>query len=167
MLQGTKHTLETKQKISKARTKPEHERAKFIRNGYRYIFKPSHPNSDCDGNVAEHTLIITEYLGRPLKKGEHTHHKNGNKLDNRIENLQLHTPSTHMKEHREEVRKAIKDSNRICGICKSNKTLVARHIDRRNNNTFWHPYWRTNPLDRNMWLCNSCWRTVYYSIKKR
>jgi len=58
--------------------------------GYVYLYKPNHPNSGKhNGQVAEHVYVMSEYLKRPLKKGESVHHKNGIRNDNRIENLEL------------------------------------------------------------------------------
>lgn len=57
--------------------------------GYIKLFVPDHPMADKRGEVFEHRLVMSEILGRPLRHYEHVHHKNGNKGDNRPENLEL------------------------------------------------------------------------------
>ncbi len=50
---------------------------------------PEHPNAWGEGNLYEHTVVMSEHLGRPLYPDEQVHHKNGVHNDNRFENLEL------------------------------------------------------------------------------
>jgi hypothetical protein len=63
--------------------------------GYRLIWIPSHPRANKQGYVREHHVVMERSIGRYLKFGEVVHHKNGDRSDNKIENLQLMTKVEH------------------------------------------------------------------------
>lgn len=48
-----------------------------------------HPCADKFGRILVHRLVMYEHLQRTLKEGETIHHRNGDKTDNRIENLEI------------------------------------------------------------------------------
>ena len=53
--------------------------------------------------VRTHRFIMEKIIGRKLEKNECVHHKDGNKLNNSIDNLELCTRSEHLKKHYKEI----------------------------------------------------------------
>jgi len=68
-----------------------------VRNGYRWVYVGKYEL------MQEHRYVMEKYLGRKLLKEEIIHHINRDKLDNRIENLEIVNRSSHMKIHIKEI----------------------------------------------------------------
>ena len=77
----------------------------YKENGYILRKVNNHPKQNKKGYVLEHRLVYERYLGRFLDTKEVVHHINGNREDNRIENLQIAIEnSEHIKEHHKKNR---------------------------------------------------------------
>lgn len=95
----------------KSRTKsgPNHPRWKSGKEispcGYQLEYNPNHPDAH-KGKVFTHRLMMEQKIGRKLTSKEIVHHKDGNKLNNKIENLQIMTRAEHINHHRKELQNA-------------------------------------------------------------
>lgn len=117
----------------------------FTNTGYMRITLP-------DGRrILYHRHILEKYLGRKLKPEEKTHHKNGIKTDNRIENLEIISQSEHIKKYH--CRKPLIDwskinippkvnrwhpnKNRVCIIPDCNIELRVRGLCEKHFHSYW------------------------------
>lgn len=72
--------------VQDGRSKEWHVR----QGGYVIKFDRSNPHShQVSGIVFQHRQVMGEAIGRPLRSDENVHHKNGDRTDNRLENLEL------------------------------------------------------------------------------
>lgn len=67
--------------------------------GYVREYNPFHPNGSRRGLVMQHRLVMERHLGRLLNGAEVVHHKNGDRTDNHISNLELMKSQTHHMRH--------------------------------------------------------------------
>lgn len=76
-----------------------HKGYRITHNGYKAVRIPGHPDADATGYVRVHRLVAEKKLGRPLGPDEIVHHINGDKLDNRPENLEVMGRPSHNTHH--------------------------------------------------------------------
>lgn len=71
---------------------------RILVGGYVYLYMPTHPKATKRGYYLEHRHTMEQSLGRVLNAREVVHHANGDRQDNRIENLVLfQTNAAHLK----------------------------------------------------------------------
>lgn len=76
---------------------------KVISKGdYLYALVPEHPKATKNGYVLMHRVVMENYLGRVLNDDEVIHHKDHNKKNNDLSNLELLNKVEHVKLHGKE-----------------------------------------------------------------
>jgi hypothetical protein len=85
--------------------------------GYIYVTTtPNHPGKKMPDHdktyVYKHIVLMENHIGRLLKKDEFVHHKDENKANNKMSNLELTTRKEHGKHHVEHGNKFWKHSPR-------------------------------------------------------
>jgi len=110
-----------------------------MKNGpYELIVPPSdYPGKRYRGKYAyEHHVVWWTNTGRTVPPGCEVHHKNGQKRDNRFENLELLTSDEHKAHHSR--NREIPDVIVVCAWCESEFSLAPRVLRKRrkkNNNS--------------------------------
>lgn len=98
----------------------------WIHKGYKWVSTP-------EGEVMYHRHLMEKKLGRKLTYDECVHHKNGDKLDNRLTNLEVVPRGSHTSHHRAHALPCL-----ICGderrgghgLCPTHSERVRRFIGR-------------------------------------
>lgn len=66
---------------------------------YITVYCPVHPRAWGTGYIYAHRVVMELHLGRYLTANEVVHHKDGNKQNNAISNLELLSNEDHSREH--------------------------------------------------------------------
>lgn len=72
------------------------------------IYAGNHPYAGGRKMIARHIAVMELSIKRRLNTEECVHHKDGNKLNNKIENLEIMLHAEHSRQHNREIAKTRK-----------------------------------------------------------
>lgn len=97
---------------------------KTVKKGdYIYAVVPNHPAATKNGYVLEHRIVVENNIGRLLEPWEIVHHKDENKKNNHISNLEVMDRSKHVHHHKYKG----KTIDLICDYCGKSFTRAWRN----------------------------------------
>lgn len=99
-------------------------------NGYMYVYQPNHPMASGVGKVYVHRYVMAKHLNRMLESNEHVHHKDENKTNNDITNLELLNSSIHARLHHIEQGKSYSVITKVCSNCGTSFQLDHKRRDK-------------------------------------
>lgn len=97
--------------------------------GYKQVLVPNHPRADGSGFVMEHIVVFEQATGVQVPMNCCVHHLNGDKLDNRPQNLCMMSRSAHTAFHNsgnkksEETRRILSERAKVRFANKRNHPL--------------------------------------------
>jgi len=84
---------------------PNYKGGRYVsQDGYVLVLNQ---NQEGQKYCFEHRVVMEAHLGRVLGRGEQVHHINGDKKDNRIENLRVMSVADHAALHQQELQKRL------------------------------------------------------------
>ena len=90
---------------------------RIVKKGdYLYAVVKDHPNATANGYVLHHRVVIENHLGRLLTKDEIVHHKDEDKKNNSIDNLEVMDKREHARMHNKTGRTCIELECAHCGV---------------------------------------------------
>lgn len=113
---------------------------KIVSKGhYNYAVVKEHPHATKHGYVLHHRVVMENNLGRLLNPDEVVHHINGDKKDNRIQNLEVLDSRQHVRMH------GLERGSKWCEL-KCPQCSKIFHRERRNTHLI---------IKKNKWSCCS------------
>ena len=102
--------------------------------GYMMVSVPGHRLADSRGRVPEHRLVMADIYGASLLVGLHVHHKDGDRLNNDPDNLEIISPSKHSSGHNRtpSTKTRLKDEPNPTIKCQCGCGQTRQKYDKRN-----------------------------------
>ena len=108
------------------------------------------------GYIRMHRLVMEKHLGRELTRDEVVHHKDGNRRNNALENLELMTKKEH-DAHHSGPRKINPNNTETHKQCRKCKQITERHNFGVDNSQW----------DKQMAYCFACAQEMCRNRRKR